>query len=263
MNLQTSFQSYYTKKNTVIYPSSWCGNRAFPQSFHTRKSGEITVFFAVLACDVAIALTWYHLKFNYDQLILFKVKISDSYFFNKNVANAATWISSYLEYIIYGVFFLLPCRNLSVLICNAAVLGGPYSTTEGGVEKTFATNHLGHFYLAELLKDLLIKSTPSRVVVVSSESHRYSRQNCFHIIPTWAVWIISGLMKLFSLWKGFQRNTKLITVSRMSSVNKLFWKSQQNHRKNYSGDRKRTPAQYSQQHFCIIPANGCFCSLNI
>ena len=157
--------------------------------------------------------------------------------------NAATRISNYLQYIIYGVFFLLRCRNLNILICNAAVLGGPYSTTEGGVEKTFVTNHLGHFYLAELLKDLLIKSAPSRVVVVSSESHRYSQKNCLYIILTWALWIISGLMKLLSLWKSFQRNIKLITVSRMSSVSKLFWKSQQNHRKNYSGDRKRTPAQ--------------------
>ena len=78
-------------------------------------------------------------------------------------------------YILYAVFFPLPCRNVNILICNAAVLGGPYSKTEAGVEKTFATNHLCHFYLAESLKDLLIKSAPSRVVVVSSESHRYSR----------------------------------------------------------------------------------------
>ena len=28
-----------------------CGNCAFPQSFHTRKSSEITVFFAVVVND--------------------------------------------------------------------------------------------------------------------------------------------------------------------------------------------------------------------
>ena len=86
--------------------------------------------------------------------------------------------------LIYGVFFPLLCRILNILICNAAVLGGPYSTTENGVEKMLATNHLGHFYLAELLKDLLIKSLPTRVAVVSSESHRYSRQGFLYIIIT-------------------------------------------------------------------------------
>ena len=44
----------YTAKNTVIsrYLLVWkfCGKAqfAFPQNFHTRKSGEITVFLAVL-----------------------------------------------------------------------------------------------------------------------------------------------------------------------------------------------------------------------
>ena len=33
-----------TEKNTVKFPQNLC---AFPQSFHTKKSGEITVFFAV------------------------------------------------------------------------------------------------------------------------------------------------------------------------------------------------------------------------
>ena len=77
--------------------------------------------------------------------------------------------------LIYGVFFPLLCKNLNILICNAAVLGGPHSATENGVEKMFPTNHLGHFCLAKLLKDLLIKSAPTRVAVVSSESQRYSR----------------------------------------------------------------------------------------
>ena len=34
--------------------SKLCGNCAFPQNFHTRKSGEITVFFAVSSTDNAI-----------------------------------------------------------------------------------------------------------------------------------------------------------------------------------------------------------------
>ena len=37
----------------------------------------------------------------------------------------------------------------------------------------FATNHLGHFFLATLLLDTLAASSPARVVVVSSEAHKF------------------------------------------------------------------------------------------
>ena len=37
-----------TVKKTVILPNFLCGNFAFSQNFHTRKLGEITVFFAVM-----------------------------------------------------------------------------------------------------------------------------------------------------------------------------------------------------------------------
>ena len=40
-----------------------------------------------------------------------------------------------------------------------------------GLEEHFAVNHLGHFYLTQLLLPLLLQSKPSRVVVVGSESH--------------------------------------------------------------------------------------------
>lgn len=59
-----------------------------------------------------------------------------------------------------------------MLICNAAVFGAPWSLTEDGLESTFQVNHLGHFYLVQLLEDVLRQSSPARVVVVSSESHR-------------------------------------------------------------------------------------------
>ncbi|XP_033114523.1 WW domain-containing oxidoreductase-like [Anneissia japonica] len=62
---------------------------------------------------------------------------------------------------------------LHVVICNAGVFGMPWSATEDGYETTFQVCHLGHFYLVNLLTDLLITSAPSRVVMVSSESHRF------------------------------------------------------------------------------------------
>ena len=46
-----------------------------------------------------------------------------------------------------------------------------FSLTVDGLERHFAVNHLGHFYLAQLLLPILKRSKPSRVVVITSESH--------------------------------------------------------------------------------------------
>ncbi|KAI6196759.1 hypothetical protein M3Y94_01146800 [Aphelenchoides besseyi] len=63
---------------------------------------------------------------------------------------------------------------LHVLILNAGVMAPTTPTSIDGYENTFATNHLGHFYLVHLLRSKLIESAPSRVVVVSSHSHKHT-----------------------------------------------------------------------------------------
>lgn len=70
-------------------------------------------------------------------------------------------------------------RSLHVLVCNAAAFALPWSLTKDGLETTFQVNHLGHFYLVQLLQDVLCHSAPARVVVVSSESHRWVQ---FHVL---------------------------------------------------------------------------------
>ena len=58
--------------------------------------------------------------------------------------------------------------EIDVLINNAGVLAVPYALTPEGVEMHFATNHLGHYALT----NLMLPRIRDRVVVVSSESHR-------------------------------------------------------------------------------------------
>ena len=62
--------------------------------------------------------------------------------------------------------------RLDVLVCNAGVMqqSKERALSADGHEVTFATNHLGHFLLVNLLLDVLQQSH-ARVVVVSSRLH--------------------------------------------------------------------------------------------
>lgn len=60
---------------------------------------------------------------------------------------------------------------IHMLILNAAVFGLNYSLTVDGYETMFQVCHLSHFYLTLLLEPIM--ENEARVVVVSSESHRY------------------------------------------------------------------------------------------
>ncbi|KAK7380335.1 hypothetical protein VNO78_32843 [Psophocarpus tetragonolobus] len=68
---------------------------------------------------------------------------------------------------------------LNILINNAGIFGTPFSLSEDNIELQFATNHIGHFLLTNLLLDTIKKTTheskkEGRIVNVSSCGHRYS-----------------------------------------------------------------------------------------
>ncbi|XP_050316166.1 WW domain-containing oxidoreductase [Anthonomus grandis grandis] len=72
-------------------------------------------------------------------------------------------------------------QQIHMLILNAGVFGLPYSKTIDNLETTFQVNHLSHFYLTLMLESLLVSG--SRVVVVSSESHRFTNLTTDNIDP--------------------------------------------------------------------------------
>lgn len=64
-------------------------------------------------------------------------------------------------------------ERIDLLINNAGMLGSAERTlTEDGFEATFATNHLGVFALTGLVLDRLLPVAGSRVVTLSSLTHR-------------------------------------------------------------------------------------------
>ena len=65
--------------------------------------------------------------------------------------------------------------RLDVLVNNAGVISTRRQLTADGLETTFATNHLGPFLLTNLLRGLLERSAPARVVTVSSAAHKQVR----------------------------------------------------------------------------------------
>jgi len=66
-------------------------------------------------------------------------------------------------------------EHIDLLINNAGTLGSTQRTmTEDGLEATFATNHLGVFAFTGLVLDLLLAAPDSRVVTVSSLTHRFA-----------------------------------------------------------------------------------------
>ncbi|XP_060076473.1 retinol dehydrogenase 12-like [Ylistrum balloti] len=68
-------------------------------------------------------------------------------------------------------------ERIDILINNAGVMMCPKWNSEDGYEMQFAVNHLGHFLLTNLLLDRIKKSSPSRIVNVSSTAHYRGKIN--------------------------------------------------------------------------------------
>ncbi|KHN16813.1 Short-chain dehydrogenase TIC 32, chloroplastic [Glycine soja] len=68
---------------------------------------------------------------------------------------------------------------LNILINNAGVMATPFTLSQDNIELQFATNHLGHFLLTNLLLETMKKTVrecnqEGRIVILSSEAHRFA-----------------------------------------------------------------------------------------
>ncbi|XP_031485147.1 short-chain dehydrogenase TIC 32 B, chloroplastic-like [Nymphaea colorata] len=75
--------------------------------------------------------------------------------------------------------FLARNLPLNILINNAGVMFCPYQQSEDGIEMQFATNHLGHFLLTNLLLDKMKQTAresgiEGRIVNLSSIAHLHT-----------------------------------------------------------------------------------------
>jgi NAD(P)-dependent dehydrogenase (short-subunit alcohol dehydrogenase family) len=70
--------------------------------------------------------------------------------------------------------FLAGGRSIEILINDAGIMACPETRVGPGWEAQFATNHLGHFALTNLLWPAIVADGGARVVAVSSGGHRRS-----------------------------------------------------------------------------------------
>ena len=70
--------------------------------------------------------------------------------------------------------FLESGRSVDILIDNAAIMASPEARVGDGWESQFATNHLGHYMLANLLWPALVANGGARVIALSSTGHKLS-----------------------------------------------------------------------------------------
>jgi retinol dehydrogenase 14 len=94
---------------------------------------------------------------------------------NGQVEIMACDLASFASIRAFALAFRQKYKHLHVLINDAGVWMTQRQETTDGIETTFATNHLAHFLLTQLLVDLMIESAPARIINISSGAHYAGR----------------------------------------------------------------------------------------
>ncbi|MHA1952958.1 MAG: SDR family oxidoreductase, partial [Candidatus Heimdallarchaeaceae archaeon] len=92
---------------------------------------------------------------------------------NRNIELSICDLASLKDVKHFAEEFIKNHSELHVLINNAGVFSMKRILTKDGYESTFGVNYLAHFYLTGLLLPLLKKSSPSRIINLSSDIHKF------------------------------------------------------------------------------------------
>ncbi|MFS2090111.1 SDR family NAD(P)-dependent oxidoreductase [Paenarthrobacter nicotinovorans] len=97
----------------------------------------------------------------------------------------------------FAARYLADHEKLDILINNAAIMASPEQRVGPGWEAQFATNHLGHYTLVNLLWPALVASGDARVVSLSSTGHKLSpvRFDDFNFSTSYDKWQAYGQAK--------------------------------------------------------------------
>ncbi|CAH9124639.1 unnamed protein product [Cuscuta epithymum] len=118
---------------------------------------------------------------------------------------------------------------LNILINNAGVMFSPFQLSEDGYEMQFATNHLGHFYLTNLLLEKMKETAQAtgvqgRIVNLSSVAHLYTYkegiwfdkindESCYHEKMAYGQSKLASILHANELSHRLQKEGANITVN--------------------------------------------------
>ena len=120
---------------------------------------------------------------------------------------------------------------IDVLVNNAGIMAVEYGLSPDGVERQFATNHLGHFLFTNLLMDKIMVSGSPRIANVSSSGHRFGHVRFddynFDVSSTASSTIIRVADletqggKTYNRWTAYGQSKTAIMLTAISLAEKL------------------------------------------
>lgn len=99
--------------------------------------------------------------------------------------------------------------RIDILINSAGIHSTTRKLTKDGLEMVFCVNHLAPFLLTRLLLNRMVESSPSRILQVNSEGHRFNGLNLNDI--NWDKRFYTGLRSY-----GASKTAQLLTVWEMA-----------------------------------------------
>jgi NAD(P)-dependent dehydrogenase (short-subunit alcohol dehydrogenase family) len=102
-------------------------------------------------------------------------------------------------------------KKLDVLLNNAGAMFQRRELTEDGIEKTFALNHMGYFWLTAELLDLVKAAPAGRVVSVASAAHQGAKLDLEDLqnAKRYSGWFAYGQSKLANIYFTYELAKRL------------------------------------------------------